>query len=94
MNEELGVGEQDVVEKERVIAWGEKAIRGEFLGDLGEYEDVGETVPVEGSEGESDVLDGVVLDMNDKRINDSQKEDLRKWIEAKLEFGLSEAPRW
>ena len=84
--------EEDLVSVERVIAWGERACAGEYSGDPDDYEDVGETKPVEDSTGESDPTSGVIVDFNDTRRSNEDKGRLLDWVESKLGFFVDEAP--
>jgi hypothetical protein len=77
---------------DRIVAWGNSVLGGEHSGHLDEYAQAGEMVPVEGSEGQSEVEDGVILDFNDTRISPVGKEKVKAWIEEKLGSPLDVAP--
>lgn len=76
---------------ERIISWGNKALRGEFSGNLDEYEEAGEMVVVPDSEGDFDVGDTVVLDLNDARVSEKERQTLLDWLGTHLESPIEEA---
>jgi hypothetical protein len=74
-----------------IVAWGERVMAGEFSGHLSDYEEQTGLKHVEGSEGEYEMDDGVLLDMNDQNMDDESKERLTRWMEEKLGDSLQSA---
>lgn len=78
---------------EEIIAFGEQVLRGEYSGHLDDYEQASDDmVPVQDTAGDFDPEDAVILDLNDDRVPQADRDTLINWMQGHLDAPLDASP--